>query len=250
MAKKGSVHFDLLELFKGETCPVCRLASRHVARYLDTISYEAVNDIQTRDKLRAALGFCPTHAWHWLNLHNALGTAIIYKDVLTELIRRLDSLSPPKVGGFFAARGRKNEPDIGLSPSGPCPACEVRDESFERSLDTFTSLLGDSEFVEEYQKSRAGLCLSHLRAVLSHSHEPQFSRLVAIEKARLEFTVGQLDELIRKYDYRFREEAVGDEAGAPTRAVKRLAGMEKLLAPATPLAKADWAQRISRGCVL
>ncbi len=226
-AKKGSIHFDLLEVLKGETCPICRLMSRHVARYLDTISYEAVNDVQIRDRLRAALGFCPTHSWQWLELNNALATAIIYQDVLRELRRRLDALEPPDAGGLlnFGRRG-KGRLDA-LTPAAACSACEVRDQAATRALDTFATLLAEVDFSDEYQRSRARLCLVHLRDVLTLiSDAAIFRRLVSIERDILEFTEGQLGELIRKYDYRFRDEKVGDEAGAPARAVKRLAGMK------------------------
>ncbi len=225
--KIGSIHFDLREVLKGETCPICRLMHRHVARYLDTISYEAVNDVAVRDQLRAALGFCPTHAWQWLELNNALATAIIYQDVLRELGRRLDELTPPDSGLLTRLkRGRKANP---LPPAAPCPACVVRDEAEQRVLDTFVPLLADTEFSDEYQRSRARLCLAHLRATLAALTDPTiFRRLISIEQGFIEFTNEQLGELIRKYDYRFRHEQVGDERGAPARAVKRLAGMKDL----------------------
>lgn len=225
--KKGSIHYDLLELMQGETCPVCRLIARHVARYLDTISYEAVNDVTIRDKLRAALGFCPTHAWQWLELNNGLATAIIYQDVLRELRRRLEGLEPPSSGPLGLGKRKGNL--SGLAPAAPCPACELRDEAAAHTLHTFAQVFSDVDFSDAYQRSRARLCLVHLRDVLALITDPAiFRRLVNIERDILEFTDGQLAELIRKYDYRFRDEKVGDEAGAPTRAVKRLAGMKGL----------------------
>jgi hypothetical protein len=84
VAPRDSAALEIREMFQQPGCPVCALALRAVGRFIQTISYEQVNDPSLREELRAAGGFCHTHAYHWLReARNVLGTAIIYRDVLS-----------------------------------------------------------------------------------------------------------------------------------------------------------------------
>ncbi|HUS16683.1 MAG TPA: DUF6062 family protein, partial [Chloroflexia bacterium] len=89
--------YELLGLFEQPGCPVCAFTAQAVLRYLETISYEAVTDPDVRLELRESLGYCGIHAQQWLDRGNALGTALIYKDLCDRLGRVLDSAasSPP-----------------------------------------------------------------------------------------------------------------------------------------------------------
>src|SRR5438874_2101710 len=69
-------------------CSVCRLTLESVDRLLHLLSLENVNDADTRQELRAAGGFCNRHSYMWSRLHDALGTAIIYEDLLRAASRR------------------------------------------------------------------------------------------------------------------------------------------------------------------
>ncbi len=230
--KIGSTHFDLLEVLRGETCPLCVLTHRLVASYLETISYEAVNDPPTRAELRAALGFCPMHSWEWMALGDTLGTAIIYQDILRELSHRLAGLTPSDGGGLRAMLGMQGKPSVesALVPTAPCPACKVQSEAQGRIAAVIAELTTDRGFMEAYELSKAKLCLAHLRTVLARISDPDgFARLVASSRGTIEQLLAQLGEVIRKHDYRFRDEPVGNEAGAPNRAVKHLAGMRDTL---------------------
>ena len=63
-AKMGrdNLYYDLLDAIKRGECPICSVALRTVASWMDSISYESVNDPQVRDNLRASHGFCNKHA--------------------------------------------------------------------------------------------------------------------------------------------------------------------------------------------
>ena len=82
-APRDSTAFEVREALAELGCPVCRLAVRSVGRWLAAVAYEQVNDIQLRNELRAARGFCNVHAHRWLReVHSVLGTSIVYQDLL------------------------------------------------------------------------------------------------------------------------------------------------------------------------
>src|SRR5213082_3010499 len=80
---------DLYLILRQPGCPICGLTNQAVDRYLQSTSYEDVTDPTVREQLRAAQGWCAVHAQRWLSQLDALGTAIIYKDVLDTARRTL-----------------------------------------------------------------------------------------------------------------------------------------------------------------
>ncbi len=86
---------------------------------------------------------------------------------------------------------------------------------------------------EEVQAALAGesfLCLPHVvKAVELAEDGQQIRRLAATQVAMLETLRGRLDELIRKHDYRFRDEGVKPEEGVSwMRAIEALVGRDPL----------------------
>ena len=43
-------------------CPLCRLAERAEGAYIDSLNYERVLDLNTRDALKASRGLCARHS--------------------------------------------------------------------------------------------------------------------------------------------------------------------------------------------
>ena len=95
----SSTSYDLIEACQQRGCPICRLEQRAVERYLDSLFYESVNDPKLRERLRDSLGFCREHAWLAIDkrLGNALGFAIIYRDVINNVLRKLGNENVPPV---------------------------------------------------------------------------------------------------------------------------------------------------------
>src|SRR5438876_10683250 len=80
---KHTVYYELLDACKKGGCPICTMALDTVARYLDIVIYENVNDPQTRDAVVAARGYCNDHSWQLRAKSGAaFGTALMYRDVL------------------------------------------------------------------------------------------------------------------------------------------------------------------------
>lgn len=62
MPDRHAPYHMLLEAFTLDGCPICTLIERNVVRYLDMLIHENVNDIDFRNELRQAGGFCNRHA--------------------------------------------------------------------------------------------------------------------------------------------------------------------------------------------
>ena len=102
MQPRDSTSFEVREALGQDGCPVCRLAVRSVGRWLASVAYDQINDIELRNTLRAARGFCNVHAHRWLReVRGVLGTAILYQDFLgaalpTDGCSRAENLALPE----------------------------------------------------------------------------------------------------------------------------------------------------------
>ncbi len=260
--------FNLLEALRQPDCPICHLTAQAVSSYLDWTAYESVNDPQVREQLRRALGYCAPHGQQWLGLKDTLATAIIYRDILTELRRVVapfvaggqgqvrahtgkeagkaveteeavrdttDGPADGAAGGIMRKlqtllSGEQASVEAGhaladaLEPAGPCPACRYTLEVERRLVESCAQALSDERFAQAYRRHPFGLCLPHLRAVLRRA-SPQIAGMLArFLLDTLTDTCARLDEVVRKYDYRFRHEARGHEFEAPARSVRLAAG--------------------------
>lgn len=205
-------------------------------RYLDSQFYENVNSPSWRDQLRASLGFCHEHAWLAVDkrLGDALGFSIIYHDLVSAVLNRLDD------GGRLARPSRRwtslltqvPEPArrliekmlAAMTPRKRCPACEHRDELTRHIVSTLVAELEMPEIVEALQASE-GLCLQHLRVALQHVRDAAAGeQLLNIHREKLERLKVELGEFIRKSDYRISAEGFGSEGDAWLRAIRMMIG--------------------------
>ena len=210
--EKHMEYFEVLEAFQQpDTCAFCELESRTVKRYLDTLLYENVNDPGLRRKLALSQGFCSRHAHALLRFGDALGIAILYRD---QVQRRIESLESRK---SFQKKPRES-----------CPACDQQLQTRRRCVQTLLAWVGEADMRRAIEAG-SGLCLPHLDETLSHCRDEEAEAyLLRTHRASLENLLGELAELIRKNDYRFRHEPVGSERDAWRRAVRRLTGNESI----------------------
>lgn len=206
-------------------CPVCRLVTHAVQRFLDNFLYERVNDPEMRDELRASWGFCPEHAWALPAQRNpVLGVAIVYRDLVGALRDRLDAALRSRPGRRRAAESALH---LLLGPVAPCPACLHR----QRMEEVYVASLLEHSADPHVRQALAGpapLCLHHLvlAASLAKSAE-QLKRLLEDQRQALARLEADLSELVRKHDYRFRHEGLTLEQGVSwTRALEVLAGRD------------------------
>lgn len=238
---RDKMGYDLFLALRQPGCPICRQTALAVTRHLETTSYDNVTDIETRATLRATQGWCASHAQQWLGQRDSLGTALIYKDILDNVRRALLAAAalPAPEGEpealFSRLRGRLGGNGGGarpgsriaeaIAPGAGCPACAIARHTERITTATFAGAFGSGAFRTAYRAHPTGICLPHLRAVLPLIPDPALVQaLVEAQAALLARISADLAEVIRKNDYRFRDEAHGDEFQAPAQAVEQAAG--------------------------
>lgn len=229
------LYHDLLERLQAEGCPVCALTLRAVGRHLRAYVVEGVNDLDIRARLRASRGYCNRHAHQfWGEIRHQLGVAMIYQDVVINLIRALEAADPTAAGplerlmsSLGAPRSRAAADAAALAPQAACPACEAEADAERRILSTLLRALPEAEFGAAYRAS-GGLCLAHFRRALAAARrDEQITALVQTQLAAWRALHAALGEYIRLQDYRFRDEERGEEQRAPWRAILAIAGAER-----------------------
>jgi len=219
------LYLELVEALQAGGCPICRLSRRASDSYLDALIYEGVTDPGLRDKLRDALGPCRRHAWRMARTRGSvLGTAIIYRDIVNTLARALET---GETGGPPWARGKSASRSRQLAASAECPACLLETDAVQRAAKTLLKHLDSSEVAEGYAAA-GGLCLPHFRATLALAGEGASGRLADWQATAYHRLRDELDELIRKHDYRFAGESITErEAYSWERAVAAVTGEEE-----------------------
>lgn len=207
----SSTFHDLVEACQQSGCPVCRAEARILERYIDNLFYESVNDIKARERLRASLGFCREHARLAIDkrLGNALGFAIIYQDVITNILR-----------------GFEKETSIvkALTPRESCMVCKEQEKTAQLVVSALVEGLTEAQMKEALQTSD-GLCMPHLKKVIESIRDLASEDLLrSIHLEKLESLREELAEFIRKNDYRFKDEGFGTESDSWKRAVNKLTG--------------------------
>jgi hypothetical protein len=205
---RDSTVFEIRDALREPGCCVCQLTLRSVARFIQSVAYEQVNDIELRAEIRRARGFCNQHAFEWLReARSVLGTALIYRDVLRASLADLEA-----GGGFLRRRAPKAR--------GRCPACRLQVEAEARYVEALLAL-SEADF-----DGSQGLCRRHALAALRLGGDS----VVAWTRQNVEALVATLDEVIRKEDYRFRHEPRTDaERTAPARAIAFAASTEGIV---------------------
>jgi hypothetical protein len=230
--------YNLREACRKPGCPICRLEQRSVERYLDNQFYENVNTPKLRNWLRASLGFCQEHAWLAVDqrLGDALGFAIIYRDVINGILTRLENGVPYRASRRSMTLLKRIPEQVrnivermlyAFTPQKHCPACQHRDEMTRITISELVKELETPEMANALQVSD-GLCVPHLRLALEHvKNVSACEKLLAIHREKLESLKAELTEFIRKNDYQFMAEGFGKEGNAWLRAIGLIAGSRK-----------------------
>lgn len=186
-----------------EGAPACQActAAEHAVRALLA---QAI-DPSTADTEFNWLGICNTHAWQLVD-QIAPARAI----VVARLQAALQRLGESDSGG--SGRFGQRKTSAVLSGQGECPFCLTMTQAAEALL-------------ESPSASQAALCLPHLCAALGSTRRRERVQALANTAIdRFNALEGELSELIRKSDYRFRDEPRGQEATSWRRTGQLLAG--------------------------
>lgn len=236
---KHTVYFNMLDACKKGGCPVCTMTLDSVTRYLAAIVYEYINDPRTRDPLVTGRGYCNSHSWQLRTAGASLGAAFVYRDVLRhvadEIERRpaggrLDLFNSGQGGvrgrlASLVGRGADGEGDRSVAdPHRACPACRERTRSELSYLQTVLDHIHDDQLADALGAA-GGLCLVHLDLAASLGRdEAAVARLLEVERQCLQCLTDEVSEFIRKNDYRFTHEVMGEEGDSWIRAIEAAAG--------------------------
>jgi hypothetical protein len=205
MAEKDTLYFELLEALGAGGCAICRLAHKASDSYLNALLYEGVIDVPIREELRNSRGPCHRHAWQMASKRGSvLGTAVIYRDVVNALAKALQEEPARRWRGNRDGMARR------LAPTTGCPACSLEQDAERRSAKTLLKHLGSADLAAAYAGA-GGLCLPHFQIVLAHAGEGASRTLAQWQESALCRLRDELDELIRKHDYRFQGEQISEE---------------------------------------
>jgi hypothetical protein len=232
MTSRHTPYHMLVEAFGESGCAICGLIEQSTRRYLDVLIHENVNDPDFRAQLRAAGGFCNTHAW-WLvtKTHGAaLGSSIMFRDILSTLNDQLKATTGKSRSLPFGGRQRwakrlvSRQAESHHELASGCPACGLRRREESVFLGVFLDHCQEQDFLATYGAS-SGLCFPHFYNVLKHAGGAvDLSSVVEIHARIVDDLVAELDEFQRKSDYRFTAEAPGSEIDAWRRAIELATG--------------------------
>jgi len=225
---KHSPYFSLLEALEEDGCVICNLVLRVLDQYFDSLVYERVNDIGVRGDLRQSQGFCAAHGEMLRAAGSVPGSAIIHRDLIQSLINGLNNESNLTGTQHNWLKELLNMEDQHhnpiLPPANPCPACVLVYQNEQLNIDVLLENW-DDDILRTAFKESSGLCLPHLRMVLGQAKDrKKFDQLKQVQLDILQSLLSELDEFIRKQDYRFSHEQVGDERDSWSRAINMVSG--------------------------
>lgn len=225
---------SLRAAFGREGCPICLVVLEAMQQYMDTWQYEGFTDVEHRHELIRSRGFCPLHTWQLAQLNTAFQLALVYSGVLPDVLAKLKQDAARQSGperpsrwSRWWKRWRRRLATTYAEPAfDHCPFCRSRANVEERLISTLLEQL-PSEEVRTLMSQSTGLCLLHF-AQARHQAEAgdpvQLRYLLECQRVCMQRVVEEIQELLRKHDYRFADEPRGNEMTSWRRAAKLCAG--------------------------
>jgi hypothetical protein len=161
-------------------CPICAARADAIARFIDAMLWESVNDVAFRRELDAARGFCEPHSGAVLAADRAqsggaLGASILFRAVLTIRLREAERAA--------SAAGRTRRRLLGLASTSPdCPVCGMGLDAESGAIDRLRLLVAEPAWAEAL--ATADVCLVHLVALLQDP--PRTEAWRGVERRQLE----------------------------------------------------------------
>jgi hypothetical protein len=218
---------DLLDAMRQAACPLCVLLERAELKAVDMFLYDQVNDISRRDALRASRGLCLYHTSMLAVGRSALGVAIISRDILRAITAELEAGAPSDAAlGWIRDRlgsGAGAQMAARIDPQAGCPMCAERPRIEAPLIAGLLYNLRDRGFAAAFDTA-AGLCRVHLASALRVADAEAARALAARQAAIWRRMEADLDEFIRKHDYRFQGEVFDEERDVWRRALQLTSG--------------------------
>lgn len=228
MTERFIGYFRLVEACAQPGCPVCRCLVAESRRYLESMLHEQVTDVETRRRIRLSWGFCNWHTWMLADVAGStFGTAIVYEDLVSRLLRRTAELRPqPARPAGWLRNLRRRRPRMTLVDlwrrRTACPGCADAATTETRYLDTLLAFVDDDALRAAYALSD-GLCAPHLVQAVERDHA-NVDALVTRTRQAWARLGRDLAAFVGKHDHRNRQPFTEAEAAACARALEMLAG--------------------------
>jgi Family of unknown function (DUF6062) len=208
--------YKLLDAMKAPGCPICRRLVEENRRSIEGFLYESVNDPALRDEIRKDRGFCHRHSWQLARFGNALGSAILFRDVLNTSSQLLDDIRP---GSFL----RKSPPI--RATSEVCLFCRLEHHFHTTLVSELVAHISDSELKAGWQGA-AMLCVPHLQEVCAALRDTDArTQIIDLHRRKYVGLCEEMTRLIEKHSYDHRPEEIGSEKTSRLRAIEALVGM-------------------------
>jgi hypothetical protein len=225
MSQQSYFYQELQEMLRQPGCPICHVGRKVARSQIDAMLYDSVTDREGREKLAESMGFCSAHSRDLLTFSGErLGATIIEWALLREAQRRLQR-SAPAAGPSLRQRLRGQAAAASsLAADDPCPVCANQAELEARSLrELLEHLVGD---LETPLRTAGGLCWPHLDLAMRSASDPRVhGALVSLHDGIWQGLIDQMEEFIRKRDYRYSQETISDEeTAAVERSIEVLTG--------------------------
>jgi hypothetical protein len=219
---------DLLEAMGRHACPLCVLVERIERKAVDMFLYDQVNDISRRDALRASRGLCLYHTGLLAEGRSALGIAILSRDILRAMTAELEAAAPGDISPLGKLRDRLGngagaQLATKIGPQAGCPMCDELPRIEAPLIAGLLRNFGDEAFAAAFDAC-GGLCRAHLAATLRAADATTARELAARQAAAWRRLEAELDEFIRKHDYRFQGEILDAERDVWRRALRLSSG--------------------------
>jgi len=209
---------ELLDAFKKDGCPICRLNYLNVDSYFSSILYECVNDPEVRKKLRDSFGYCRDHSIQFIQFvessHNRVGESIIIADVTAEIIKELDRLSKLSLKDLKKVKAANHR----------CPACIYQENHDYIYYFEVLNNLENDDFFSGFLKSD-GLCQSHLMELIKIIKNPHIrNKIIENQKLKLSMLIKDMNEFVKKHSGQSSQKISSDEGNAFKKAIRKISG--------------------------
>jgi len=225
------LRLDWIEALQTPGCALCHMGQRKSQRYIETLLNEAVTDVDQREAWREARGLCHWHAWMATETpHGAGSLAILYADVLHHDLGHLAALPAT------APATRRWRPQRSLTQRlqgwlrawqrrRACPVCSLWREQERLYLHVLLEDWQEPELAHAFTAS-SGLCWRHTLYLVEQGRQyAHLQDVLAAQQVHLQRLQDELQEFIRKLDYRLARQPYGCEADSWRRVVALYVGM-------------------------
>ena len=232
--KKYTPHLgeaSLLDACAQPGCPICVISQNSVNLSLMMVLHDYVDAPDLREAVCASWGYCRAHAWGLSALErgNILTVAIMYQDILSRDAKTALNRAQPNASGGALRRmfkGKPSDASRSISVQPPCPACLLGEEVETNALKILLTAFGKQDArMENALRQSDGLCFPHLRRALELGGRADVQeKLLSLAREKLDAITQELNEFVRKHDYRFQHEETGDEKYSWQRAINLIVG--------------------------